>query len=46
MPLKKKNKLRGRIIFWLFVAAAVFLMVYVPSRPNDESAEVLEYELY
>ncbi|MDR1071632.1 MAG: hypothetical protein LBL21_03250 [Rickettsiales bacterium] len=46
MPLKKKNKWRGRIIFWLAVAATVFLMVYVPNRPNAGGAEVLEYELY
>ncbi|MDR3208642.1 MAG: hypothetical protein LBT45_02215 [Rickettsiales bacterium] len=46
MPLKKRNKLKGRIIFWLLVAAAVFLMIYVPKRPNIENAPVLEYELY
>jgi hypothetical protein len=46
MPLKKKNRIRGRVIFWLAVAAAAFLMIYVPKRPNIESAPVLEYELY
>jgi hypothetical protein len=46
MPLRKKNRIRGRVIFWLAVAAAVFLMIYVPNRPDAGGAEVLEYELY
>jgi hypothetical protein len=28
------------------IAAAIFLMIYVPKSPNLESEPVLEYELY
>ena len=35
MPIKKKNRRRNRIIFWLFVILAAFLTYYVPGRPGE-----------
>ena len=47
MPLKKKNYLRNRIIFWTLVATIVILMIYVPKKPSGTNAEnLVEYELY
>jgi len=46
MPIRKKNRLRNRIIFWTLVLVLVGLMIYVPSRQNMPDAPVLEYELY
>jgi hypothetical protein len=44
MPLKRKNKLRNKIIFWALAAIAAFLMVYVPKPPAER--QMIEYELY
>jgi len=36
MPIRKKNKLRNRIIFLLFVILVIFLTYYVPGRKADD----------
>jgi len=47
MPLKKKNKLRNRIIFWTLALILLGLMIYVPKRHAPIGGdEVFEYELY
>ena len=48
MPLKKKhrNKIRGKIVFWLVLAAILALMVYVPKKPGGDSKPFIEYELH
>ena len=48
MPLKKKNrnKLRGRIVFWLMAATILALMVYVPKKPDGAAKPFIEYELH
>jgi hypothetical protein len=45
MPLRKKNKIRNKVLFWTAVAATVFLMVFVPKPPAENSRQV-EYELH
>ncbi|MDR2268708.1 MAG: hypothetical protein LBD94_00815 [Rickettsiales bacterium] len=47
MPLKKKNKLRNRIIFWTIFAIVIVLMIYVPKKPSGGNIDnLVEYELY
>jgi len=44
MPLKKKNKLRSRIIFWMMLGLILALMIYSPRPPS--SGAMTEYELH
>ena len=44
MPLKKKNKLKNKIIFWFIVTSITILMIYVPKAPIDPT--IVEHELY
>lgn len=47
MPLKKKNKIRNRIVFWLTVLIILALMIYVPKKPvGSGGGQFIEYELY
>ena len=46
MPLKKKNKLRNKIIFWTIVAITLALMIYVPKPSNTDIGRMVEYELH
>lgn len=46
MPLKKKNKIRNKILFWLAVGVLAALFIYVPKSPNVAAPGEIEYELY
>jgi hypothetical protein len=46
MPLKKKNRLRNRIIFWTIVATTLALMIYVPKPSDKSNVRMVEYELH
>jgi hypothetical protein len=46
MPLKKKNRLRNRIIFWTIIVITLGLMIYVPKPSNIDSGRMVEYELH
>ncbi|MDR1027554.1 MAG: hypothetical protein LBL46_04025 [Rickettsiales bacterium] len=46
MPLKKKNKFRNKVVFWIAMAALLALAFYVPKHPNAGRSGEIEYELY
>jgi hypothetical protein len=47
MPLKKKYKLQGKIIFWTLAVIVLALMIYVPKKPAaKDNARFIEYELH